>query len=213
MPSSDDMPFAIGSTFFNGGTTDSTSGVEWEGREFDVLDLDYSGTLAKPRAFSNSTEIKRVRVVRNVCVSGSGGTTTGLLLPGFLVSFKLTKYGKQVDGYTTTTAAEGFPVDEFVVSTGVPINDLFYITVSGPASVMTSLAANAEDVFSAGSVLVALTAATSGATTAGRVSAQDLTGATALLGNQIQNRVGVACSASTTANTNVTKLCFVNYRL
>ena len=207
------LPFPIGGTFFAGGTTDSTSGVEWEGREFDVEDLDYTTNPAKPRAFSNGTEIKRVRVVRNVCVSGSGGTTTGLLLPGMLVTFKAGKYGKQVDGYACTTAVEAYPVDEFVVSTGVPINDLFYIVVSGPAAVNTSLAANGEDVFSAASVLVALTAATSGATTAGRVSAQDLTGATALLGNQLQNRVGVALSASTTANTNVTKLAFITYRL
>lgn len=196
------LPFQIGSTF---GTTTSTVGVEWEGREFNIMDMDYTTNPAKPRAATNGTEIKRIRVVRNV--SGIS------LLPGYLVSFKAGQYGKQVDGYTTTTAAEGYPVDEFLVSTGVANNDLFYITVGGPASVVTSLAADATDVFSAGSVLVALTAATSQATTAGRVSAQDLTGATANLGNQVMNRVGVAISASTTANTNVMKLAFINYRV
>lgn len=202
MPVGDDLPFAIGTT---PGFTVSTDGVEWEGREFDILDQDYSTSPPKPRAFSNGTETKRVRVVRNV--SGIA------LLPGFLASFKSGFYGKQVDGYTTTTAAEGYPIDEFLPSAGCPNNDLMYITVSGPASVMTSLGANGEDVFSAASVLVALTAATSQATTAGRVSAQDLTGATANLGAQIQNRVGVAISASTTANTNVKKLAFINYRM
>lgn len=202
MPVGDDLPFAIGTT---PGFTALTDGVEWEGREFDILDLDYSVTPPKARAFSNGTETKRVRVVRN---------NSGIaLLPGFLASFKSGAYGKRVDGYTTTTAAEGYPIDEFLPSAGCPDKDLMYITVSGPASVMTSLAANGEDVFSAASVLVALTAATSQATTAGRVSAQDLTGATQLLANQVQNRVGVAISASTTANTNVMKLAFINYRL
>lgn len=212
MPTSDDLPFPIGGTFFQGGTTDATSGVEWEGREFDVLDLDYTTNPAKPRAFSNGTEIKRVRVVRNACVSGSGGTTTGLLLPGMLVTFKSGKYGKQVDGYVTTDAAECYPVDEFVISTGVPINDLFYIVVSGNAGINTSVdATNAN--FSAASVMVGLTAATSGATTSGRMVAQTLTGATAILANQVMNRIGVAQSASTTAATNSIKLVFVNYRL
>lgn len=198
----DMLPFAIGSTY---GASASTDGQEWEGREFNVLDLDYTTNPAKVRAASNGTEMKRIRVVRNV--SGIA------LLPGYLASFKAGQYGKQVDGYTTTTAAEGYPIDEFLSSSGVANNDLCYITVGGNASVMTSLAANAEDVFSANSVLVALTAATSQATTAGRVSAQDLTGATANLGNQVQNRVGVAISASTTANTNVLKLAFINYRV
>ena len=49
--------------------------------------------------------------------------------------------------------------------------------------------------------LVAETAAASTGTTAGRVIPQDLTGATAVLGGQILNRIGRALSAKTTANT------------
>lgn len=207
-----ELPFPIGGTFFMGGPTDSTSGVEWEGREFTVPDMDYSGQTIKPRAASNGTETKRVRVVRNSCVSGSGGTTTGLLLPGMLVVFKAGFYGKQVDGYCSTDAQEAYPVDEFVVSTGVPVNDLFYITVQGPAGVNTSVdATNAN--FSAGSVLVALTAATSGATTSGRIQPQTLNTTSTTLGNMVQNRVGVAISACTTAATNSLKLAFITYRL
>lgn len=190
------LPFPIGGTY---GASGATDGIKFEGREYIVEDLDYSANPAKARAISDSVSFKRIRVVRNV--SGIS------LLPRYLVGFKASQYGKQVDGYTNTTAAEGFPVDEFLPSTGVPNNDLFYITVEGPAECFTSAAANAEDVFSQKSVLVALTAAASTfSTTAGRVTAQDLTGATALLGNQIMNRVGVAMSASTTANTNSAKL-------
>ena len=197
------LPFPIGGTFWGGQTPpDATTGVEWEGKEFLVEDLDYSNTAGAAinvRAYGNQIPYKTVRVVRNV----SGIT----LLPRRLVSFKSTVYGRHVDGYTSTTAGEGFPVDEFLVSTGVVNNDLFYIVVEGCAECFTSAAASAEDVFSAGSILVALTAAASTfSTTAGRITPQDLTGATALLANQVQNRIGVALSASTTANSNTAKL-------
>jgi hypothetical protein len=195
----DVLPFPIGSTM---GVTGSTDQERWEGREFLVEDLDYSTATPKQRAAGNGIGTKRVRIVRNV--SGIN------LLPRYLVSFSASKYGKQVDGYTNTTAAEGYPVDEFLPAAGVVNNDLFYIVVEGPAECYTSAAANAEDVFSQKSVLVALTAAASTfSTTAGRVTPQDLTGATALLANQVQNRIGVAMSASTTANSNSAKLCYI----
>lgn len=195
----DELPFPIGSTY---GATASTDGERLEGREYLVEDLDYSLSVPKQRAYSNGIQWKRVRVVRN-----SSGIS---LLPRYLVQFSSTKYGKQVTGYTNTTAGEGYPVDEFLPTTGVANNDLFYIVVEGPAECYTSAAASAEDVFSALSVLVALTAAASTfSTTAGRVTPQDLTGATALLGAQLQNRIGVALSASTTANSNSAKLVYI----
>lgn len=197
----DALPFPIGSTM---GVTVATDQVAWEGREFVVEDLDYSGSLPKGRAYSAAVAHKRVRIVRNV--SGIN------LLPRYLAQFGTAagQYGKRITGYTNTTAGDGFPIDEFLPAAGVVNNDLFYIVVEGPAECYTSAAANAEDVFSAGSVLVALTAAASTfSTTAGRVTPQDLTGATALLANQVQNRIGVAMSASTTANSNSAKLVYV----
>lgn len=74
----------------------------------------------------------------------------------------------------------------------------------------TSLAADATNLLPVGTILVALTAATSGSTTSGRPAPQDLTGATALLGNQIQNQIGTALSAKTTANTNADVLTLVH---
>lgn len=210
MSTQDMLPFPIGSTYFTGGTVSSTGGVELEGREFDVLDLDYSTAPAKPRAISNGTEIKRVRVVRNNCPTGAGTSTA--VLPGMLCSFKSGSYGKQIDGYVTTDAAEGYPADEFLPAAGAVQNDLFYIVVSGPAGVMAPVdATNAN--WSANSILVALTAATSGATTSGRVAPQTLNTTSTTLGNMVQNRVGVALSACTTGQTNSIRLAFINYRL
>jgi hypothetical protein len=92
-------------------------------------------------------------------------------------------------------------VDEFLPAAGVPANDLFYIVVRGPATVITSLSDMSADVV-VGDRLVAITAVTSGATTSGRV--QPLPGATSstALANEILNTVGYALSAKTTANTN-----------
>jgi hypothetical protein len=76
------------------------------------------------------------------------------------------------------------------------------VVMEGPAVILTDLAGADNNVLNVGTVVVALTGATSGATTAGRVAPQDLTGATALLADQIQNRIGYALTAKTTANTN-----------
>ena len=190
------MPFPIGTTYWQGATPpDATSGVEWEGREFVVEDLDYSSSPFKPRAYGNQITYKTVRIVRNV------GSFT--MLPKRLASFKTTAYGRQVDGYATTTAAEGYPIDEFLISTGVVNNDLFYIVVDGPATVLTDPAVSSNNTITAGStILVALTAVTSQSTTAGRIAPQDLTGATSLLALQVQNRIGIALTGITsTGNT------------
>ena len=74
--------------------------------------------------------------------------------------------------------------------------------------ILTSVADMSADV-AAGGWVVALTAATSGATTAGRVAPQVLTGATAALAAMVQNRIGRALTAKTTANTNADMLVLV----
>jgi hypothetical protein len=190
-------PFGRGQTYYNGGTIDSNDlkGQELEGQEFWFPDVDWtaSGVGAKPK---RSERMIKVRVVRN--------TSGGALLPKRIARFEADglEYGARVDGMTRTTAERGYPIDEFLPDAGVPNNDLFYVVVEGPAMVLTPLEGDANNVFSVGTVIVALTAATSGATTAGRARPQDLTGATAVLGDNIQNRIGRALSAKTTGNTN-----------
>jgi hypothetical protein len=187
------LPFERGLTMAAGlASVASTDFDNIPGREYCVEDIDPADlTLPKPRSGRPVTLL----AVRN--------SAAAALLPKRLVKFKAGKFGLEVDGYCTSTAEKyAGVVDEFLPAAGVPVNDVFYIVVSGPSLVLTDLAGGANNLLPADTVLVALTAATSGATTAGRVSPQDLTGATAVLGNQVENRIGRALSAATTANTN-----------
>jgi hypothetical protein len=188
--------FQRGETFFGiGGTVDSTSGKQHEGQEYIWEDIDYSntsGALVKP----TRTELPVVtRIVRNAAAVTA--------LPKRLARLSLTNHG-QIDGHVAVEAAGPLVVvDEHLPSAGCVQNDLCHVVVQGPSLVTTSLAADAGNVINAGDRVVGATGATSGATTAGRAKVQDLTGATAPLGNNIQNAVGVAMSAKTTANTGV----------
>lgn len=188
-------PFSRGETFYNGGTIDSADlgGINLEGKEWVFKD-----------DIRNTGFDVRVRVVRNMAAAA--------LLPKRLVTFKNDAYyGRRVDGYATLTSVNAYPVDELLPAAGVPIYDLFYIVVGGPALVKTDIASSANNLINIGDTLVSLTAATSGATTSGRVAPQDLTGATAPLGKQVQNRLGVAMSAQTTGNTDNDVLLFIRF--
>lgn len=132
--------------------------------------------------------------VRN---SGSLNLTAGRLCTWTTGYFK-----RRVDGHSRLTATVVAGVVDPYLTYAVRPNDLFWLCVKGLCLCKTDLAGGANNLLPEGTVLVALTAATSGATTAGRVAPQDLTGATAVLGGQIQNKIGVAMSALTTANTN-----------
>lgn len=174
-------PFARGETFYNGSVPSSLSDVarNYEGKEYVFEDTIYGTGLPV-----------RVRVVRNSAAYN--------LKPKKLVSFDSANFGKCVNAYTKTTAAHGYPVDELLPAGGVAPNDLFYIVVDGPALVTSPAAGVAVNV---GDAIVAITAATTDAPDAGRVTTQDLTGATAVLGTQIVNKVGRAMSALTSGQT------------
>jgi hypothetical protein len=196
MARDENPPFARGETFYNGDTIDATDlgGEHLEGKEWVFEDVHpETGVVRTGRSV-------RCRVVRN--------TAAIALLPARLASFEASdkEYGSRIDGYATTLAAECYPIDEYLPTTGVVVNDLCYIVVEGPSEVKTNLAGDATNVFSAGSWGVAATAATSGATTAGRVEVQVLTGATAALANQVMNRIGRALTARTTNNTDTDTL-------
>lgn len=199
MARNENPPFGRGETFYNGGTIDTNNlgGLNLEGMiwTFEDEDLTPGSVGAK--------NIRTGRPVRCMCVRN---VSAGALLPKRLVTLQTGGtdgrfYTGRVDGYARLTAARAYPVDEYLPAAGVPVNDLFWVVIEGPAKVLTDLASGAGSVFNVGDVVVALTAATSGATTAGRVAPQDLTGATANLGNQVMNYVGHALSAATTSNT------------
>lgn len=201
MARQENPPFPRGETFYNGGTIDPTNlgGGQMIGKEWVFEDIDLSGGTvgAKP---NRSNRYIKARIVRNV--SGIN------LLPKRLANLAATQtdgrhFGDEVDGYSDVSAARcGGVIDEWLPAAGVPTNDLFWLVTAGPTQVLTDLAGAATNVFNVGTNVVALTAATSQATTAGRVYPQDLTGATSLLGNQVMNVIGTALSAATTANTN-----------
>jgi hypothetical protein len=204
MARNENPPFDMGNTFYNlfVATTQSTNdGVQYEGADW-VFE-DYNPITKVYR----SEQKKRCRLVRNI----SGGA----LLPSRLVNLATAPnangiYGGQVDGYASVLAQRAYPLDEFLPAAGLQNNDIGYVVVEGPAVVLTDLAALTA-VINPGDAVVAQTAATSGATTAGRVEKQDLTGATAALGNMIMNYVGRAMSAATTANTGAALLVYVGH--
>lgn len=141
---------------------------------------------------NRSDRVQKCIVVRNV--------SAGALLPKRVVSWASGYVGRRVDGYTTTTNAwAAGVVDERLPSSGVPRYDLFWLQVAGPCLCKTDIAALVS--IAEGDRLVALTAATSGATTAGRVLGLIAsTNATQAIA-QISNQLGRALSAKTTGNT------------
>lgn len=125
-----------------------------------------------------------------------------------LVAWKAGQRGKRIAGYTDVTAEECAGVtDEFLDSNGCRNGDMCYIVVQGPALVLSPLEGDGNNVFEEGDPLYAVTAASSGATTAGRPVAMvaATTGTTGILA-QLHQIVGRAMSAKTTANTNTNLL-------
>lgn len=206
-------PFGRGE--YQDATAGSASGVgaldHLIGKEWVFEDIDYStGTVgARP---SRTNRKVRCRLIKN-----SAGFA---LLPKRLAAFKTSNgpdYGAVVDGYTATDYSRGYPVDEWLPSAGVPDGNYFWLVVDGPSQVLTSLSgAGFNGDISVGNVLVALTAVTSGATTAGRVANQNITGSSqatdyTFILNQAENNIGRALSAKTTGNTNASLLVEVGH--
>lgn len=212
MARNENPPFGRGDTFYNGATINSSDlgGLNHEGKEWWFEDVNITqGTVGAHTLRTN--RLVRCRCVRNV--SGAA------LLPSRLVSFQASgiNYGARVDGYADVTAQRGYPVDEWLPAAGVPNNDLFWIVIEGPALCLTPLVnTDFNGTVAEGQVMVALTAATSGATTAGRVACQNITGSSAatdysFLLNQAENYVGRALSAMSTGNTAATILVEVGH--
>ena len=172
----------------------------------DTTSLD--GVLGIPCTFRDidSSSTAKIKPKR------SGAVTTGMLvrnvsgialLPGRIVAWKTGKRYKEVDGYTTATAAEAAGVvDEHLPTSGAAANAIFWIFGKGPHLVLTDLTGDTDTNFSNGAVLAAITAVSSQSTTSGRMREADHTGATALLADMIRNEIGIAMSANTTGQTN-----------
>jgi len=181
-----------------GDILDSSAGHDintWLGAEkdFPADDFDAVGVMGKLRANVNSTV--RCRLVKN---------NSGIVLSAKQIVV-LNEDGTEIDGLvrlgTNAAGAErGYPIDEFIDSNGVGTADACWVVIRGIATVVTGVTADDENVITAGSAVIACTAAASTVTTtAGR--AAGIEGATSVLALNLINAIGTAMSTMTTANT------------
>lgn len=135
---------------------------------------------------AGETEERILRLVKN----GSGGSLTSEI-----VTFGTTTGwpGKIVDAQCNALAGDGFAVADEYYGVAIPANEYFYLVEDGPGFFTTPDAATSVNVISINDRVVC--------GTTGRAHARDTTGATTPLASQIENVLGRALSAATTANT------------
>lgn len=132
-------------------------------------------------------------------------STGGTLPAKALVKPKSGTDLKEVGAQATNAAEFAFGVvDEAIDSAGVPDGADFLIQVEGWTYLKTNDAADATNVISEYDQLVA-------SAEDGRVQSQSTSGATTTLANNIQNVIGRAMEAKTTANTAANLLAYVKF--
>lgn len=168
MAYSTELPFEVGSTYFAGRASadiviDEASS-NYEGREYVVDDIIMTPGSTKGNLRSRSK--KTLRIVRN--------TSTIALAAKRAVVFQNGYFGRRVDGYNSSDMGVCALVDEYIGSAGVPVNDLFYIVIEGPATGKSPNAANGNFMkFLYGVKVWGLSAAASTSATAGRLRVLD----------------------------------------
>jgi hypothetical protein len=176
--------FAGRSTTISDTDIRQTAKVEGATKKFDDMEKQNTPGVKLNRRSNRQTTCL---LVRNV--SGFA------LLPRRAVTWAAGYRGRRVAGYARVGLEEvAGVVDEHLPSAGVANNDLFWLAVKGPSEALTPLTGNGDNVMAEGAILHALTAVTSGSTTAGRL----YVGAT----TAPLNYVGRAMSANTTGQTN-----------
>lgn len=184
-----DMRFPMGSTWYNGGTIDTSNlqGVNYEGKEYIIEDDPPTGPPTH-----RTYKYKRLQLVRN------WSTGSVALLPKRLTNYAAGFHGRRVDSYSYLNAMPAYPVDEYLPAAGVAYGDLFYIVIEGPALCLYDLAGTTA--ITEGDAVMALTAATSQATSAGYVAEANFA-ATTTTGSLAANcQLGWAMSAVTSGN-------------
>ena len=180
---------------FERGTSAATIQAGYLGRKFTHTRRDYSSSSSGIVAPIATGADVRVMLVKN-----SSGIA---LLPSRLVKFKAGTNYTEVDGYARLTAEPTVAVvDDYLPSTGVPNGEYFYVVIGGPVLALTDLAGADNNVINENDFIIALTGATSQATTAGRVYSLPSAAASTQLGTHLLGVFAKALSARTTANTN-----------
>ena len=200
-------PIARGNTYYGtSGTIPSSYGtsVALEGRPHVSPDVGPTST-AGVKVRRSQGDVKSI-LVRNV------GAVA--LLPGQIVTWAAGYRGTRVEGCARLTAGEvDGVIDDCLPSAGCRVGDICHLIVDGNVLSATSRDTN-EIACSAGGIIFAATAATSGATTAGRFAAWNGTFSAAqttdgTAGNILGNKIGRAVSAVTAAETSTAKLIHV----
>jgi len=196
MYANSNTPIKRGQTFYGGNVPTSTYWKETvgiEGMEGIFEDLAPASARGQVLVKRSGRPVK-CRLVRNANASSEN------LLPKMLVTYAAGYQFKRVDGNVAVDDAEcAGIVDEHLPAAGVAVGDLFWIVYDGPTLVKGSLDANTV---AAGDMLLGLTAATTNATTSGRVYTYAVTSDTTTMSPRITNKVGWAVSARTAAETN-----------
>lgn len=199
-----DPPFGLGQVFGPTSPNDSLVGISgsygdnWVGSVKEFADVNpVTGAVRSNR--------------RKVCIAVRNKSGAALL-PKRVVTFS-TAAGKlfsEVTGYSAVANEERVGiVDEFLPAGGVAADEVFWVTVEGPTEVAVGL--SGTDV-AAGDRLCAIVAATSGATTAGRVTPSLLSAGTTGAGNNGVGVIGYATSAGATTGANVLALITARFR-
>ncbi len=137
--------------------------------------------------------------VRCLLLRNDTGTT---VYASQCVHIELGTYRSKFDRLSDVTA-EGLVgiVDEWLPSGGCVANDSCWVVIQGPTLALTSTSGGALNVINQGDCIVAITAATSGASDAGHVASGGTTSGV--------NIIGRAESAATTSQTNSQILLYV----
>jgi hypothetical protein len=192
-----------GKTYLTGPnrTADSTytTSVAIEGIKKVFKDLDYSGTN-QAKAPRTGGEVHCI-LVRNV----SGRT----LLPKMTVCWKAGYIGTRINNFSAVeSGVVAGVVDEWLPSTGVANNDLFWLAVKGPSLCLkesSTTAINYDD------WVAAITAAASTtSTTAGRIRAVAATTESTTTLSHALNRIGRAMSTSNTSGASTDFLVYLD---
>jgi hypothetical protein len=189
-----------------GETSSAASFAVKKGMLAEFEDVDYSTSTSGVNLPLSSHRVT-CRLVKNSAAIA--------LLPGRLVKYKAGTNCAEVDGYPVgprDSNVAGF-VDEYLPSAGAAVSSYFWIVVRGPVAGLTGLAGDDGNVITEPQWLIALTAATSGATSAGRVTFVSNENSTDLEANEEINLVGYAMSNKTTANTNVSVRLYATLRI
>ena len=195
MARDENLPWVRGASFHSGDTVPSTEdlfgGKNIEGKEY--VDEDVAPIGVTKVATGRKVVLKVVRNVSGVA-----------LKPGRTVRFSAAStapFECRVEGYAIAASDRvAGVVDEYLPSAGVPNNDLFYIVVGGPTK-LTQGATTGAAVTPGQRLVPVAYGATAGDDLGGRYAVQDLTGATSVLANQIQNAFAVAATtAAATVN-------------